>query len=246
MPGRSRCPAAKIKKLKCALLSAEPHLRTLGRSFSLAVSAVRQSLRRIRKGCFLSQLVVVATPSALRTSRYPVCCRKRVMARRRSPPRRGGSSDAARTLVPRERGTAGGRRPYDARQGGEQGTDEGRRSPVRDGCPKAGLGIVGGKGPPRPLIPCRPPRRRPSPDAGQKPLPSGKSKKEDAPSLLYANGSRQQRLEFPAEAQTGVDGGGIRAEKLASRLDLGKEVAGVMQAQTALKEQGVTPRKFSG
>ena len=75
---------------------------------------------------------------------------------------------------------------------------------------------------------------------------SGKSKKEDAPSLLYANGSRQQRLEFPAEAQTGVDGGGIRAEKLASRLDLGKEVAGVMQAQTALKEQGVTPRKFSG
>ena len=37
--------------------------------------------------------------------------RKRGMARRRSPPRRGGSSDAARTLVTRKRGTAGGRCP---------------------------------------------------------------------------------------------------------------------------------------
>ena len=35
-------------------------------------------------------------------------------------PKRGGSSDAGRTLVPRERGTAGGRTPAVARQGGGQ------------------------------------------------------------------------------------------------------------------------------
>ena len=55
------------------------------------------------------------------------------------------------------RGTAGGRRPYDARQKGEKGRPEGKNSPVSDGCPKAGLGVVGGKGLASPLPPA--PRR---------------------------------------------------------------------------------------
>ena len=36
---------------------------------------------------------------------------------------------------------------------GEKGKSEGKSSPVRDGCPKAGLGVVGGKGLASPLPP---------------------------------------------------------------------------------------------
>ena len=74
-------------------------------------------------------------------------------------------------------GQRGGRRPYDARQGGEQGTHEGRRSLVKDGCPKAGLGVVGGKGPPRPLIPCPPTGSDPAWMPGRNRCPAAKIKK---------------------------------------------------------------------
>ena len=36
---------------------------------------------------------------------------------------------------------------------GEKGKSEGKSSPVSDGCPKAGLGVVGGKGLASPLPP---------------------------------------------------------------------------------------------
>ena len=77
---------------------------------------------------------------------HPACRRQRVMARRRSPPRRGGSSDAARTLVPSLARDSGRAMPYDARQRGEQGRAAASLIPVRDGCPKTGMGVVGGKG----------------------------------------------------------------------------------------------------
>ena len=77
---------------------------------------------------------------------HPACRRQRVMARRRSPPRRGGSSDAARTLVPSPARDSGRATPYDARQRGEQGRAAASLIPVRDGCPKTGMGVVGGKG----------------------------------------------------------------------------------------------------
>ena len=67
------------------------------------------------------------------------------MARRRSPPRKGGSSDAARTLVPRAGQREGeGHMTSDRKR--EEGKPEGKSSPVSNGCPKAGLGVVGGKG----------------------------------------------------------------------------------------------------
>ena len=76
------------------------------------------------------------------------------MTRRRSPPRRGGSSDAARTLVPRWALDSGRAMPYAARQGGGKGTIQTGLEAVKDGCPNAGLGVVGGKGLRKPLIPC--------------------------------------------------------------------------------------------
>ena len=72
-------------------------------------------------------------------------------------PEWGGSSDAGRTLVPRGRGTAGGRTPAAARQGGEEGTACVTVLPVKKGCPDAGYGVVGGKGLRKPLPPA--PRR---------------------------------------------------------------------------------------
>ena len=129
----------------------------------------------------MSQPLTGATSSIVCVFRHPACRRKRVMARRRSPRRRRGSSDAARTLVPRERGTAGGRCLMTRGREESRGKAVACRMFVRVGCPKAGLGVVGGKGPPRPLIPCRPPRRRPGPDVGLKPPSSDKSKKRSAP-----------------------------------------------------------------
>ena len=88
--------------------------------------------------------------------RVPIlfCKRKRGMARRRSPPRRGGSSDAARTLVTRRARDSGRAMPYAARQGGGRGTPQAGLEAVKDGCPTAGLGVVGVKGLRKPLIPC--------------------------------------------------------------------------------------------
>ena len=68
-------------------------------------------------------------------------------------PERGGISDAGRTLVPRLRGTAGVRTPAAARQRGGRGTLSARGSRVKDGCPNAGFGVVGGKGLRKPLPP---------------------------------------------------------------------------------------------
>ena len=86
-----------------------------------------------------------------------LCWCKRGRARRRSPPRRGGSSDAGRTLVPRRRGTAGVRTPAAARQRGGRRTADLFLRTVRDGCLNAGFGVVGGKGLRKPLPPA--PRR---------------------------------------------------------------------------------------
>ena len=44
--------------------------------------------------------------------------------------------------------------PYAARQGGGKGTIQTGLEAVKDGCPNAGLGVVGGKGLRKPLIPC--------------------------------------------------------------------------------------------
>ena len=76
------------------------------------------------------------------------------MARRRSPPRRGGSSDAARTLVSRHARDSGRAMPNAARQEGGRGTTLADLQIVTVGCPNAGLGVVGGKGLRKPLIPC--------------------------------------------------------------------------------------------
>ena len=75
------------------------------------------------------------------------------MARRRSPPRRGGSSDAARTLVTRHARDSGRAMPYAARQRGGRGTTLADLQIVTVGCPNAGLGVVGGKGCASPLSP---------------------------------------------------------------------------------------------
>ena len=95
------------------------------------------------------------------------------MARRRSPPRRGGSSDAARTLVTRRARDSGRAMPYAARQGGGKGTIQTGLEAVKDGCPNAGLGVVGGKGLRKPLIPC------PAPGGDQARMP-GSSRKPAA------------------------------------------------------------------
>ena len=68
-------------------------------------------------------------------------------------PERGGSSDAGRTLAPRLSGAAGVRTPAAVRQRGGRGTLSARGSRVKDGCPNAGFGVVGGKGLRKPLPP---------------------------------------------------------------------------------------------
>ena len=68
-------------------------------------------------------------------------------------PERGGSSDAGRTLAPRLSGAAGVRTPAAVRQRGGRGTLSARGSRVKDGCPNAGYGVVGGKGLRKPLPP---------------------------------------------------------------------------------------------
>ena len=134
------------------------HLRSGSPSPVVDFLASCQSLRWINRGRLFSSPAETGFPSPFCRCRHPVCCRKRVMARRRSPPRVGGSSDAAPGSSSRAlRGTAGGRRPYDARRKEEKGRPEGKSSPVSDGCPKAGLGVVGGKGLASPLPPA--PRR---------------------------------------------------------------------------------------
>ena len=68
-------------------------------------------------------------------------------------PERGGSSDAGRTLVPRGRGTAGGRTPAATRQGGGKGHCPCNHAARQGWLPNAGLGVVGGKGLRKPLPP---------------------------------------------------------------------------------------------
>ena len=71
-------------------------------------------------------------------------------------PEWGGSSDAGRTLVPRGRGTAGGRTPAAARQGGDQRYD--RRPPVarQRWLPQRGVRGRRGQGAAQATAPCRP------------------------------------------------------------------------------------------
>ena len=63
------------------------------------------------------------------------------------------TSDAGRTLAPRLRGAAGGRTPAAARQRGGRRTADLFLRTVKDGCPNAGFGVVGGKGLRKPLPP---------------------------------------------------------------------------------------------
>ena len=160
----------------------------------------------IIKGKPFPQPPGIATLPIRPNAPHPAYRRKRGMARRRSPPRRGGSSDAARTLVTRHARDSGRAMPNAARQEGGRGTTLADLQIVTVGCPNAGLGVVGGKGLRKPLIPCpisavdarkapsspnghgpfgppfgRPPRRRPCPDAGQQPRACGEKKREPYP-----------------------------------------------------------------
>ena len=64
--------------------------------------------------------------------------RKRGRARRRSPPRRGGSSDAGRTLGPRSARDSGRPNARCRAAGRRQGDALRKRTLVKDGCPDAG------------------------------------------------------------------------------------------------------------
>ena len=120
-----------------------------------------------------------------------------VSASWRGGDRRAGGAEAP-TPPGRSSRVSAGQREGDALwRAAERRAGEGcRLSDVRQGwLPKAGLGVVGGKGPPRPLIPCRPPRRRPRPDTGLKPPSSGaKTKKGRDPfSIRRAEASAQRQ-----------------------------------------------------
>ena len=60
---------------------------------------------------------------------------------------------------------------------------------------KGSMGVVGGVEGPAPLTPCRPPRRRPRPDAGQQPPASGGGKKEkrETPQATTPDAGQQPR-----------------------------------------------------
>ena len=150
--------------------------------------------------------------------------RKRGRARRRSPPRRGGSSDAGRTLVPRGRGTAGVRTPAAARQRGGRRTADLFLRTVKDGCPNAGLGVVGGKGLRKPLPPAarragdharmpgnirhqRKTKKNPIHQCRQNPPSSAEKKAKSRTAPAYATSPRpiarnhQRKAAFPAPYQ---------------------------------------------
>ena len=112
------------------------------------------TVQGIIKGKPFPQPPGIATLPIRPNAPHPGYRRKRGMARRRSPPRRGGSSDAARTLVSRHARDSGRAEPNAARQEGGRGTTLADLQIVTVGCPNAGLGVVGGKGLRKPLIPC--------------------------------------------------------------------------------------------
>ncbi len=72
-------------------------------------------------------------------------------------PERGGSSDAGRTLVPRGRGTAGGRTPAAARQVGGKGHCLRNHADRQGWLPQRGVGGRRGQGAAQAPVPCPPP-----------------------------------------------------------------------------------------
>ena len=162
-PGCRAAAAGQRKKEKRANLAEST--QALGQATVKGKKAAGRTIRHcmrlpsgtvhvIIKGKPFPQPPGIATLPIRPNAPHPAYRRKRGMARRRSPPRRGGSSDAARTLVSRHARDSGRAMPNAARQEGGRGTTLADLQIVTVGCPNAGLGVVGGKGLRKPLIPC--------------------------------------------------------------------------------------------
>ena len=98
---------------------------------------------------------------------------QRAGARRRSPQR---GSAAAGAHITREAGRCAPTCPL--RRAADKVHDMRQRRPPPHGT-RGSTGVVGGVEGHAPLTPCRPPRKRPNPDAGQQPPSSGRKERKE-------------------------------------------------------------------
>ena len=156
MPGRSRYPAAEKKEnfpSRKSVHAGPPQEKILSRQEE--ASAFKGNAPR-RSG----------------DGRKKSPQHQRAGARRRSPQR---GSAAAGAHIAREAGRCAPTCPL--RRAADKVHDMRQRRPPPHGT-RGSTGVVGGVEGLAPLTPCRPPRRRPRPDAGLKPLSSGKGKEK--------------------------------------------------------------------
>ena len=131
-------------------------------------------------GAFFSSFSRGIGRSPCRRRCFPSLCEQagkilstqRAGARRRSP--RSGSAAAGAHIARAQRGKMRADGPL--RRAVGRGHVIRQRRPPPHG--QGSMGVVGGVEGPAPLTPCRPPRRRPRPDAGQQPPASGEKKRE--------------------------------------------------------------------
>ena len=133
-------------------------------------------------------------------------------------PERGGSSDAGRTLVPRERGTAGGRTPAAARQEGGQWYASRIRVVRQRWQPQRGVGGRRGRGAAQAPAPCPPPggdhartpdnSRHPAKKAGNKPLVA-----PTAPPAANGNQGTRDATAMPSATRTRGSTGVVRVSR---------------------------------